>query len=313
LLSGARIDKDVAKDDPLDFVLWKSAKTGEPAWPSPWGEGRPGWHIECSAMSTRCLGDSFDIHGGGMDLRFPHHENEIAQTEGATGKKFVNFWMHNGFVQIDHEKMSKSLGNFFTIREILKNDQNPERAGEVVRFLMLLSHYRSPLNFSDSGLGQARSGLERLYSALQKSVTGDVPTTLLANDQFSLAFDRALDDDFNTPSAIAVLFDIAKEINRAIDQGKSSLAAAYGVELKRMADILGLLYLNPAVFLGISGSNHSPDSEGDSSLIESLVKQRQAARLSRDFDRADAIRQELEALNVLIEDRPDGTCEWRRR
>ena len=216
LLSGARIDRDIAKDDPLDFVLWKSAKTGEPAWPSPWGDGRPGWHIECSAMSTRCLGDSFDIHGGGMDLRFPHHENEIAQTEGATGKKFVNFWMHNGFVQIDHEKMSKSLGNFFTIREILKNDRNPERAGEVIRFLMLLSHYRSPLNFSDIGLGQARSGLERLYSALQKSATGDLSTTLPVNEQFSLAFDRALDDDFNTPSAIAVLFDLVKEINRVI-------------------------------------------------------------------------------------------------
>lgn len=252
LLSGARVDKDVAKDDPLDFVLWKVAKAGEPAWPSPWGDGRPGWHIECSAMSTACLGDSFDIHGGGMDLRFPHHENEIAQTEGATGKKFVNVWMHNGFVQIDHEKMSKSLGNFFTIREILKNDQNPERAGEVVRFLMLLSHYRSPLNFSDGGLDQARAGLERLYSALQKSTTGDLPTTPPVNDQFALTFDRALDDDFNTPSAIAVLFDIAKEINRAIDQGKRSLAAAYGVELKRLADILGLLYLNPTVFLGIS-------------------------------------------------------------
>ena len=313
LLSGARVDKDVAKDDPLDFVLWKVAKAREPAWPSPWGDGRPGWHIECSAMSTACLGDSFDIHGGGMDLRFPHHENEIAQTEGATGKKFVNVWMHNGFVQIDHEKMSKSLGNFFTIREILKNDQNPERAGEVVRFLMLLSHYRSPLNFSDGGLDQARAGLERLYSALQKSTTGDLSTTPPVNDQFALTFDRALDDDFNTPSAIAVLFDIAKEINRAIDQGKRSLAAAYGVELKRLADILGLLYLNPTVFLGISGSNHSSGAEGDSSLIESLVQQRQAARLSRDFDRADAIRGELEALNVLIEDRPDGTCEWRRR
>ena len=184
LLSGARVDKDVAKDDPLDFVLWKVAKAGEPAWPSPWGDGRPGWHIECSAMSTACLGDSFDIHGGGMDLRFPHHENEIAQTEGATGKKFVNVWMHNGFVQIDHEKMSKSLGNFFTIREILKNDQNPERAGEVVRFLMLLSHYRSPLNFSDGGLDQARSGLERLYLALQKSTTGDLPATPPVNDHF---------------------------------------------------------------------------------------------------------------------------------
>jgi cysteinyl-tRNA synthetase len=221
--------------------------------------------------------------------------------------------MHNGFVQIDHEKMSKSLGNFFTIREILKNDQNPERAGEVVRFLMLLSHYRSPLNFSDGGLDQARAGLERLYSALQKSTTGDLPTTPPVNDQFALTFDRALDDDFNTPSAIAVLFDIAKEINRAIDQGKRSLAAAYGVELKRLADILGLLYLNPTVFLGISGSNHPSGAEGESSLIESLIQQRQAARLSRDFDRADAIRGELEALNVLIEDRPDGTCEWRRR
>ncbi|MGB1861216.1 MAG: cysteine--tRNA ligase, partial [Arenicellales bacterium] len=226
LQAGARVEKDESKDDPLDFVLWKQAKPGEPMWSSPWGEGRPGWHIECSAMSTKCLGEHFDIHGGGMDLRFPHHENEIAQTEGATGSRFVNTWMHNGFVQIDEEKMSKSLGNFFTIRDLVGQDDNPARAGEVVRFLMLLSHYRSPLNFSTEVMDQARAGLDRMYGALFKvrEQAGAEETDAKLNNTFDEEFDRALEDDFNTPSAISVLFDLVRAINRSFEAGTVSEA-----------------------------------------------------------------------------------------
>ena len=206
LQAGERVDVDQAKQDPLDFVLWKMAKPGEPSWDSPWGQGRPGWHIECSAMSTCCLGNHFDIHGGGMDLQFPHHENEIAQSEGATGEKFVNYWLHNGFVRVDNEKMSKSLGNFFTVREVLKQYQP-----EVVRFFILLSHYRSPLNYSDEQLNDAKAGLTRLYTALRDVEVIDSPI----NDEYKVRFEQAMDDDFNTPVALSVLFDIATELNKA--------------------------------------------------------------------------------------------------
>ncbi|HCX88711.1 MAG TPA: cysteine--tRNA ligase [Gammaproteobacteria bacterium] len=317
--AGARVDKDESKDDPLDFVLWKHAKPGEPQWPSPWGDGRPGWHIECSAMSTRCLGDHFDIHGGGMDLRFPHHENEIAQTEGATAKKFVNIWMHNGFVQIDEEKMSKSLGNFFTIRDIVSKDVNQVRAGEAIRFLILLSHYRSPLNFSDAVLDQAQIGLERLYSALFKvAEDGSQPQLESVPEvhDYAQEFDAALEDDFNTPSAIAVLFDIVKGINRALETGRSATAYALSEQLKILGGRLGLLYQDPGVMLGAGGafaeSSNTGEDEGNQ-VIEALIQSRNQARQEKDFEKSDDIRAKLEALRVILEDRPDGSTFWRRR
>tara|TARA_E500000331_G_scaffold246457_1_gene236900 strand:+ start:4199 stop:5647 length:1449 start_codon:yes stop_codon:yes gene_type:complete len=316
---GARVDQDEAKDDPLDFVLWKRAKPGEPLWPSPWGEGRPGWHIECSAMSTRCLADHFDIHGGGMDLRFPHHENEIAQTEGATGSKFVNTWMHNGFVQIDEEKMSKSLGNFFTIRDIVGNDTEPARAGEVVRFLMLLSHYRSPLNFSEVVLDQARTGLERLYAALYKAyeLAPQAPRELSSDTLgFAGKFDAALEDDFNTPSAIAVLFEMVKRINRAIESEESATAFTLASELQNLAGRLGLLYQDPAVMLraGSASENASAKAgEAHSTVIEDLVQKRSRARQEKDFQTSDKVRAQLEEMGVVLEDRPDGSTFWRQR
>ncbi|HET9679680.1 MAG TPA: cysteine--tRNA ligase, partial [Gammaproteobacteria bacterium] len=241
LRAGARVDVDEAKTDPPDFVLWKSAKPGEPAWDSPWGKGRPGWHIECSAMSTDLLGEHFDIHGGGQDLIFPHHENEIAQSCGATHKPFVNVWMHNGFVQIDDEKMSKSLGNFFTTRDVLKVYQ-----AEVVRYFMLSSHYRSPLNYSDKQLDNARASLDRLYLTLR-----DVPPadkTIIEND-YATRFHSAMQDDFNTPVALAALFDLANEIHRCKDAGQTDQAAALATTLKDLAGILGLLQQTPATFL----------------------------------------------------------------
>ena len=215
LQAGERVEVDTAKRDPLDFVLWKMAKPGEPYWDSPWGQGRPGWHIECSAMSTCCLGNHFDIHGGGMDLQFPHHENEIAQSEGATGEPFVNYWMHNGFVRVNEEKMSKSLGNFFTVREVLK-----QYRPEIIRFFILSSHYRSPLNYSDEQLDDAGVALTRLYNALRGIEITDAPV----NPEYLQRFEQAMDDDFNTPVALAVLFDLAREINKA--QDKSPLAAS---------------------------------------------------------------------------------------
>ncbi len=319
LKAGARVEKDEAKDDPLDFVLWKHAKPGEPLWPSPWGAGRPGWHIECSAMSTRCLADHFDIHGGGMDLRFPHHENEIAQTEGATGSKFVNTWMHNGFVQIDEEKMSKSLGNFFTIRDVVGNDTNTARAGEVIRFLMLLSHYRSPLNFSEVALDQARTGLERLYAVLYK--VKEITPKAVAKSRsdrrrFVDKFDGALEDDFNTPSAIAVLFDIVKDANRALESGQSATAHHLANELKNLAGRLGLLYQDPGVVLGAGGASSDvsgPAADAQSAVIENLIQQRRQAREEKDYQTSDKVRVQLEDMGVILEDRSDGSTFWRRR
>jgi cysteinyl-tRNA synthetase len=314
LLAGARVEADESKDDPLDFVLWKAAKANEPSWVSPWGDGRPGWHIECSAMSTECLGNHFDIHGGGMDLRFPHHENEIAQSEGATGEHFVNTWMHNGFVQIDEEKMSKSLGNFLTIRNLLAEDSDPKRAGEVIRFLILLSHYRSPLNFSDSVLAQARAGLDRLYGALRLV---PVPTAkeLLSGDLlFRERFHQALDDDFNTPSAIAILFDVAREMNKAAEGSDVARLMVLGVTLRELADTLGILYQSPQRFLGIGAESLlGAGSSLQGAEIEHLLAERREARGNRDFARADEIRQQLETAGVELMDRPDGTTEWRSR
>ncbi|KPQ27807.1 cysteine--tRNA ligase [Halomonas sp. HL-93] len=297
--SGARVDVDVHKEDPLDFVLWKAAKPGEAHWHSPWGNGRPGWHIECSAMSTCCLGDTFDIHGGGPDLTFPHHENEIAQSEAATGKPYVNTWMHAGAVRVDQEKMSKSLGNFFTIREVLT-----EHDPEVVRYLLVASHYRSAINYSQDSLLEARKSLTRLYTALE-GVEICPPST--ANNQGVAAyrerFTAAMDDDFNTPDALAVMFDLARDINRA-KQETPEKASSLAAELRELASVLGLLQQSPDAFLKGSQQQNLAISE---SAINDKIAQRQAAKANKDFAQADAIRDELAAQGVILKDSREGT------
>jgi cysteinyl-tRNA synthetase len=312
LRAGARVEVAEAKRDPLDFVLWKSAKPGEPYWESPWGNGRPGWHIECSAMSTCCLGNHFDIHGGGLDLQFPHHENEIAQSEAATGEKFVNVWMHNGFVRVDEEKMSKSLGNFFTIREVLEKYD-----AEVVRYFILSSHYRSPLNYSDQHLDNAKGALTTLYTALRGLALSDMSD----GGEFEHRFDAAMDDDFNTPEAIAVLFDLAREVNR-LRNTDVARAAQLGVLLKSLGGSLGLLERDPKDFLQgrvsaaitplrsprAFGAGGAPDSEGK---IEKLISERTKARKNKNWAESDRIRDELAAQGVVLEDGPQGTT-WRR-
>jgi cysteinyl-tRNA synthetase len=294
---GARVEADESKDDPLDFVLWKAAKSGEPYWDSPWGRGRPGWHIECSAMSTCCLGNHFDIHGGGLDLQFPHHENEIAQSEGATGEKFVNLWMHNGFVRVNEEKMSKSLGNFFTIREVLKL-YDPE----VVRYFILASHYRSPLNYSDESLEQAKSALTRLYTALKDLPAAPAPA---ASDS-ERRFNEAMDDDFNTPLALAELFNLASDINKA-RASEPAQAAALGALLRKLGGILGILQRSADDYL----KSGAPAGGLSNEAIEALIQQRLAARAARNWAESDRIRDELKTQGVLLEDGKGGTT-WRR-
>ena len=296
LRAGERVDVSDGKQDPLDFVLWKHAKPAEPAdakWASPWGDGRPGWHIECSAMSSQLLGDHFDIHGGGADLQFPHHENEIAQSEGAHGHTFVNYWMHNGFVRVDDEKMSKSLGNFFTIREVLKQ-YDPE----VVRFFILRAHYRSPLNYSDAHLDDARGALSRLYTTLK-----NVPPADVRPDWSTPAGQRlraAMDDDFNTPEAMAVLFELSNDANRSGDPAVSG-------ELRALAGVLGLLERSAEEFL----QGRAQAGGLDDARIDALIEQRIAAKKARDFATADRVRDELKQQGVILEDSAAGTT-WRR-
>ena len=306
LRAGSRIAPDEAKDDVVDFVLWKSSKPNEPKWESPWGDGRPGWHIECSVMSTSLLGNHFDIHGGGMDLLFPHHENEIAQSEAATGEKFVNLWMHNGYLQINAEKMSKSLKNFLTIREVLETDSDRERIGEVLRFVFLTSQYRSPLNYSDESLENARMGLRRIYMSLHKAEQLSDEHSVETDDQFVGRFQEAMDDDFNTSDALAVIFDCVRELNRAVEAKNVKDAAVYRKTLLEIAGSLGLLSLTPVRFLGVESSG------SDDGTIQNLIDQRVQARSEREWKRADRIREELASMGVEIEDRPDGTTTWRK-
>jgi cysteinyl-tRNA synthetase len=296
LRAGARVEIGEAKDDPLDFVLWKAAKPGEPAWEAPWGAGRPGWHIECSAMSTTCLGHSFDIHGGGMDLQFPHHENEIAQSEAATGCHYVNYWMHNGFVRINEEKMSKSLNNFFTVREVLKDFR-----AEEVRFFILNSHYRSPLNYADAQLLAARQGLTRLYTALRDA--GEIAADAMVLSPYAERFANAMDDDFNTPVALAVLFELVGEVHRQSDSARASAA----LTLKHLAGVLGLLQESPEIYLrGEQGQGGLDDA-----AIQALVDERLAARAARDFAKSDTLRDVLAQHGVVLEDVAGGS-RWRR-
>jgi cysteinyl-tRNA synthetase len=295
LRAGERVEVDASKHDPLDFVLWKRAKAGEPFWRSRWGDGRPGWHIECSAMSTKLLGEHFDIHGGGQDLQFPHHENEIAQSEGASGGRFVNYWMHNGFVDVGREKMSKSEGNFVTIRDLLSQFD-----AEVVRFFLVRAHYRSPLNYTDGNMEDARLALSRLYTALKEAPRE--PGEVDWDEPHGRRFREAMNDDFNTPEAVAVLFDLAAEVNRSRSQ---SLAR----QLRALGGSLGLLARDSGAFLRTATGSRA--NQISATEIVALIEERDAARRNRQFRRADEIRASLMAKGVALEDGPAGTT-WRR-
>ncbi|AHK15773.1 cysteine--tRNA ligase [Thalassolituus oleivorans] len=288
LEAGSRVDVDTDKEDPLDFVLWKAAKPEEPHWESPWGIGRPGWHIECSAMSTCCLGETFDIHGGGPDLKFPHHENEIAQSEAATGKTYANTWIHAGALRLGEEKMSKSLGNFFTIRDILEKYN-----GEVVRFFLISSHYRSHVSYMDNSLDEAHSKLERFYNALQEANVGDAADI---DNEYSQRFHAAMDDDFNTPEAIAALFDLVREVNKTTGEEQQALAG----QLKYLGGVLGCLQADPQTFLQAGAGD-------DAAWIEEMIAKRIAAKKAKDFATADAVRDELVAKGIVLKDGPEGT------
>ena len=299
LQAGARVEVADVKRNPMDFVLWKMSKPGEPSWASPWGPGRPGWHIECSAMNGKQLGAHFDIHGGGSDLMFPHHENEIAQSTCAHDGPYVNYWMHSGMVMIDKEKMSKSLNNFFTIRDVLAYYD-----AETVRYFLMSGHYRSQLNYSEENLKQARASLERLYTALRGT---DENATPAGGAEFEARFRAAMDDDFNTPEAYSVLFDIAREVNRLKTEDMTA-ANALAAELRKLAHVLGLLEQDPELFLQ-SGAQTDDD---EVAKIEALIKQRNDARSSKDWALADSARDQLNELGIVLEDGPQGTT-WRRK
>jgi cysteinyl-tRNA synthetase len=305
LRAGSRVQIDESKLDPLDFVLWKHAKPGEPSWESPWGSGRPGWHIECSAMSTSLLGSYFDLHGGGMDLKFPHHENEIAQSCAACGTPFVRLWMHNGFVRINDEKMSKSLGNFFTMREVLKTLRDPE----VLRFFLLSSHYRGPINYSEAQLTQADETLSGLYRALADQGSAYAPGAgAQSAAEMRSRFDAARDDDFNTPDALAVMQGAARDLNTAKAAGRHEDAAALAAVLRDMGGVLGLLQQAPGEYLkrGVGEAGLS-DSQ-----VDALIEARRAARAMRNFAESDRIRDVLASAGILLTDKPDGATGWRR-
>lgn len=314
-LSGRKLDDMVAgaserntvetdKKHPFDFVLWKSAKPDEPHWQSPWGLGRPGWHIECSAMSTCCLGNTFDIHGGGHDLQFPHHENEIAQSEAATGEQYVNTWMHVGFVNVDGEKMSKSLGNFFTIREVLE-----KYPAETVRYFMVSSHYRSPINFSDKALDEAHAALSRLYTALKAVPADAIAGAAYEESALSVRFANAMNDDLNSAEAVSVLFELAREVNRAVKAGGMDTAAGFAKQLKVLAEPLNILQQDPTAFLQASVGEADDSLSADD--IEQKIAERQSAKENKDYQRADEIRQFLTERKIVLEDSANGTT-WRR-
>lgn len=298
LRAGARVEVESAKESPLDFVLWKAAKAGELSWESPWGAGRPGWHIECSAMSKCCLGDTFDIHGGGPDLPFPHHENEIAQSEAANGKTYVNYWMHAGPVRVNAEKMSKSLGNFFTIRDVLK-EHNPE----VVRYFLASVHYRSHIDYSTDSLHEAKSALDRFYQALEGVKSSD--SKLDEQSDYTVRFYEAMDDDFNTPRALAVLFDLVGELNRAKAEGLDTVAY-YAGQLRALGGLIGLLQQESNAYL-----QHAAEGEITPEAIEALIQERKEARAAKEFARSDEIRDQLAAQGVVLKDGPQGT-QWYR-
>ena len=298
LRAGERVEVNEAKNDPMDFVLWKAAKPGEPAWESPWGIGRPGWHIECSAMSAHCLGEHFDIHGGGLDLQFPHHENEIAQSEGAHGCQSVNYWMHNGFVRIDDEKMSKSLGNFFTVREVLK-----QYHAEVVRYFILTSQYRSPLNYSDEQLEQAKNSLTKFYSAL-RGIEADESVIWQNNEEYGARFKAAMDDDFNTALALTVMADVRQDLNKSLEQGSSGQQSYLAGLLHSFGEVLGLFQQDTEAFF-------DSDKGDDVELIKALISARNEARDDKDWGKADQVRDELKARGIILEDAAGKTI-WRR-
>lgn len=301
LLAGARIEVGEIKEDARDFVLWKAAKPGEPSWASPWGQGRPGWHIECSAMARKCCGDQLDIHGGGADLQFPHHENEIAQSEAANGHSYVNYWMHVAPLRVDGEKMSKSLGNFFTIRDVLAK-YHPE----VVRFFLISSHYRSPINYSEESLIEARSGLERFYAALRDySSVAPAELTTIAQSSYYKTFVDAMNDDFNTRVALAAMYDLVRELNSS--HSDVNRATQLAGELKALGAILGIFRFDPTEFLQSGASDQISAAE-----VEQLIAERIQAKKDKNYARADEIRKQLTASGIVIEDAKDGTTQWRR-
>ncbi|MCS6896471.1 MAG: cysteine--tRNA ligase [Nitrospira sp.] len=326
LQAGARVEVDERKRHPMDFALWKRSKPGEPSWPSPWGPGRPGWHIECSAMSLKHLGETFDIHGGGMDLIFPHHENEIAQSCGATGKEFARFWVHNGFVQVNQEKMSKSLGNFFTIREIFAKSEWPEPVtGEVLRYFLLSTHYRGPLDFSDRAVKEAKNALNGFYDLFNRlkekseSVSEDNGDLRSAIEQTKASFIQAMDDDLNTPVAIASLQTLRGEINKLLETGLSGWGRTQARQAFRsLGEVLGLFQLDTWQFGASAVPTLEPGGEMSGSValtddeIDRLIAERREARARREFKRADEIRRSLSAHGIIIEDKPDGTSRWKR-